>query len=66
MKTAHLPWYRIDRRPDGVHCDRNECQNLATVTILWPRYSGGGYRACRYHASWWAQHTGQVTARLDR
>ncbi len=59
MRDRLLPWYRLDRRPDGTHCDRHECENIATLRVTWPRHSGG-YAACRYHAGWWIQHTGVV------
>ncbi len=62
MRDRDLLWWVQRRQPDGTHCDRHGCIEVATIRVSWGRYSTG-YRACVDHADWWRRHTGPVSLR---
>jgi len=70
VSDNELSWWRLENRPDKIHCDRNGCDNPATRQIAWRdrAYSEEAKKqewrhiACRYHADWWiTENSGLIT-----
>ena len=57
VPVSHLPWWKHENKPDGMHCDRNGCTRPAKVTVTFGWYAGG-YEACLLHGAWWQTSIG--------